>query len=105
MRCSCFSFLKRRLRSRPIEKEVYRKEVLLVGCFANFADFFAPLLSKALNRKGREEVRRVRKELPLVTSLPNPASILPHHGLSNFASPRLLKLRHVLHHTIHPIPS
>ena len=32
-------------------KEVYRKEVLLVGCFANFADFFAAFAIKSLTAK------------------------------------------------------
>src|SRR5215469_13701966 len=35
---------------------------------------------------------------------PHVASILCDHRLSRLASPRLLKLRHILDHTVHPIP-
>src|SRR5258708_23018399 len=77
MRCSCFSFLKRRRRSRAMEGSVSKKSTV--------------------------ETRQAAS-LPSIC-LPNPAGVVAHHGLSDFASPCLLELRHILHHAVHPIPA
>src|SRR6266851_7914736 len=107
MRCSCFSFLKRRLRSRAIERKSIGKRnsgrdgacpvSSAVGDAACYRSRSKPRLYESVCRG------RTNHE-PLTTSLPNPASILPHHGLSHLASPSLLKFRHILHHAIHAIP-
>src|SRR5881394_352554 len=48
---------------------------------------------------------RSKNHYSLTTALPNPASILADHRLPRLTSPCLLKFRHILHHTVHAIPS